>query len=344
MSLLQIKNLHVTFQTPKGTVHAVNGLSLDIREGKTLCIVGESGSGKSVTAMSVLGLLEENATVSGEILFGEKEGEKHCLTKLSERELSAVRGNQISMIFQEPMTALNPVFTIKRQLCEPFIYHQKMNKKQAKKQALEMVKLVQIANAERVLEDYPHTLSGGMRQRVMIAMALSCKPKLLIADEPTTALDVTVQAQILDLMRALKQEQNTAILFITHDLGVVREMADDVAVMYLGEAVELCDKNTLFGGSRYLHPYTEGLMRSIPSARKRRAKLPCIEGNVPHPLHFPKGCKFASRCRYATPRCLQKLPELAEVETGHFIRCYYPQKYARRTRAHKEKELEKNAD
>ena len=344
MPLLQIKNLHVTFQTPKGTVHAVNGLSLDIREGKTLCIVGESGSGKSVTAMSILGLLEENATLFGEILFRGKDGEKRCLTKLSERELSAVRGNQISMIFQEPMTALNPVFTIERQLCEPFIYHRKLTKKQAKAQALEMVKLVQIPNADRVLSGYPHTLSGGMRQRVMIAMALSCEPKLLIADEPTTALDVTVQAQILDLMRGLQREKNTAVLFITHDLGVVREMADDVAVMYLGEAVELCDKDTLFGGSKYLHPYTEGLMRSIPSARKRRAKLPCIEGNTPHPLHLPKGCKFASRCKYATARCLEKLPELAEVEKGHFIRCYYPQKYARRTRAHKEKELEKNAD
>ena len=343
---LEVKNLVVSFRTQAGKVQAVRDISFDLYKGETLAIVGESGSGKSVTATSILRLLDRNGEIEkGKILFKEKEeSEPIDLTKLSLKDMQRVRGNRISMIFQEPMTALNPVFTIKRQLCEPFIYHQKMNKKQAKKQALEMVKLVQIANAERVLEDYPHTLSGGMRQRVMIAMALSCKPKLLIADEPTTALDVTVQAQILDLMRALKQEQNTAILFITHDLGVVREMADDVAVMYLGEAVELCDKNTLFGGSRYLHPYTEGLMRSIPSARKRRAKLPCIEGNVPHPLHFPKGCKFASRCRYATPRCLQKLPELAEVETGHFIRCYYPQKYARRTRAHKEKELEKNAD
>ena len=257
MALLETKDLHTFFKTRRGIVKAVNGVSYSIDSGKTLGIVGESGSGKSVSAMSILKLLDGNGYVdSGEILFDGKD-----MTKISMNEMYHIRGNKISVIFQEPMTALNPVFSIERQLSEPFIIHRGMNKKQAAQAAVKMLADVKIPNPEVVVKQYPHQLSGGMRQRVMIAIALACEPKLLIADEPTTALDVTIQAQILRLMNNLKEEHGTAIMFITHDLGVINQMADDVAVMYCGQVVEHVPAKTLFGGSSTLqHPYTEGLL------------------------------------------------------------------------------------
>ena len=255
MELLEVKNLHTYFKTKRGTVKAVNGVSYSVESGKTLGIVGESGSGKSVSAMSIIKLLDGNGYIdSGEIIF---DGED--LVNVPIREMMHIRGNDISVIFQEPMTSLNPVFTIEKQVSEPFIIHQRMTKTQAAKEVVKMLSLVKIPNPESVAKQYPHQLSGGMRQRVMIAMALACRPKLLIADEPTTALDVTIQAQILKLMNELKHDIGTSILFITHDLGVINQMADDVAVMYCGEVVEKAPVKTIFGKeSLFSHPYTEG--------------------------------------------------------------------------------------
>ena len=306
MALLEVKNLHTYFKTRKGIVKAVNDVSYSLDSGKTIGIVGESGSGKSVSAMSILQLLDGNGYIAeGEVIFEGKD-----LTKLSQQEMYSIRGNKISVIFQEPMTSLNPVFTIKRQLSEPFIIHQKMSKKEAEKKAVEMLYAVQIPNPETVLLQYPHQLSGGMRQRVMIAMALACKPKILIADEPTTALDVTIQAQILHLMNELQRENGTAIIFITHDLGVINEMADDVVVMYCGQVVEQASARTIFSQDcPASHPYTEGLMHSIPRMDNVGTKLKPIPGVVPHPLALPKGCKFAPRCKYATQRCLEEESE-----------------------------------
>ena len=325
MALLEVKNLHTYFKTRKGIVKAVNDVSYSVEAGRTLGIVGESGSGKSVSAMSILQLLDTNGYIdSGEILF---EGED--LTKKSLQEMYHIRGNKISVIFQEPMTSLNPVFTVSKQLSEPFIIHQNMSKKEAAQKAIEMLYAVQIPNPEEVARQYPHQLSGGMRQRVMIAMALACKPKILIADEPTTALDVTIQAQILKLMNDLQKEQGTAILFITHDLGVINEMADDVVVMYCGQVVEQTSAKVIFTDCPTSHPYTEGLMHSIPRLDSVGARLKPIPGTVPHPLALPKGCKFAPRCKYATQRCLEQEPELREVTPGQKIRCFYPEKEVR---------------
>ena len=326
MALLEVKNLHTYFKTRKGIVKAVNDVSYSLDSGKTIGIVGESGSGKSVSAMSILQLLDGNGYIAeGEVIFEGKD-----LTKLSQQEMYSIRGNKISVIFQEPMTSLNPVFTVKRQLSEPFIIHQKMSKKEAEKKAVEMLYAVQIPNPETVLLQYPHQLSGGMRQRVMIAMALACKPKILIADEPTTALDVTIQAQILHLMNELQRENGTAIIFITHDLGVINEMADDVVVMYCGQVVEMATVDTIFGKNSYSHPYTEGLMTSIPRLdTPAGTRLEAIPGAVPHPLDLPKGCKFAPRCKYCTERCREEEPELVEIEENHQIRCFYPDKEAR---------------
>lgn len=327
MALLEIKNLHTYFETKKGTVKAVNGVTYSVEPGKTLGIVGESGSGKSVSAMSVLKLLDGNGRIAkGEIHFNGMN-----LADVSVKDMSKIRGNDISVIFQEPMTSLNPVFTIERQLAEPFIIHQKMNKKLAKEKVVEMLALVKIPNPEAVAKQYPHQLSGGMRQRVMIAMALACRPKLLIADEPTTALDVTIQAQILKLMNELKTTIGTSILFITHDLGVINEMADDVAVMYCGQVVEKATARTIFGKeSKYSHPYTEGLMVSIPRLdTPADTRLEAIPGSVPHPLDLPVGCKFAPRCKYATEKCQKEEPEFKEVLPGHEIRCFYPVKGVR---------------
>ena len=331
MALLAVKNLHTYFKTRKGIVKAVNDVSYSLEGGKTIGIVGESGSGKSVSAMSILQLLDGNGYIAeGEVIFEDRD-----LTKLTQQEMYEIHGNKISVIFQEPMTSLNPVFTIKKQLSEPFIIHQGMKKKEAEKKALEMLAAVQIPNPEAVLRQYPHQLSGGMRQRVMIAMALACKPKILIADEPTTALDVTIQAQILRLMNELQKENGTAIIFITHDLGVINEMADDVVVMYCGQVVEQTSAKTIFTDCPVSHPYTEGLMHSIPRLDSVGNKLEPIPGAVPHPLALPKGCKFAPRCKYATQKCLDEEPALTEVTPGQKIRCHYPEKEVRRSEEHK---------
>lgn len=333
MALLEVKHLHTYFKTRKGIVKAVNDVSYELESGRTVGIVGESGSGKSVSAMSILRLLDGNGYIdSGEILFEGKD-----LTKLKIDELYKIRGDKISVIFQEPMTSLNPVFTVKKQLAEPFIIHRGMKKKQANAEVIKMLEAVQIPNPEAVARQYPHQLSGGMRQRVMIAMALACRPKILIADEPTTALDVTIQAQILRLMNDLQRENGTSIIFITHDLGVINEMADDVVVMYCGQVVEKSSARTIFTDCEYSHPYTEGLMYSIPRLDAPGAKLEPIPGAVPHPLALPKGCKFAPRCKYCTQKCIDNEPELRENVSGQMIRCFYPKKEDRRSAEHKEK-------
>ena len=327
MSLLELKDLHTFFKTKKGIVKAVNGVSYSVEAGKTLGVVGESGSGKSVSAMSILHLIDANGYVdSGEIWFDGRE-----VSHLSIDELYKIRGNEISVIFQEPMTSLNPVFTVEKQMIEPFMVHQGMTKREAKEHVIGMLKDVKIPNPEIVAKQYPFELSGGMRQRVMIAMALACKPKLLIADEPTTALDVTIQAQILKLMNELKKEKGTAIMFITHDLGVINQMADDVAVLYCGQVVEMASVDTIFDGKTpYQHPYTEGLMLSIPRLDTPvNTRLEVIPGSVPHPLDLPKGCKFCTRCKYATDKCREIEPEYREVAPGHMIRCHYPEKEKR---------------
>ena len=327
MKLLEIKDLHTYFTTRRGLIKAVNGVSLSIESGRTLGVVGESGSGKSQTAMSILQLFEKNQKIhGGEIYFQGRE-----ISKLSREELYKIRGNSISMIFQEPMTSLNPVFSIKRQIGEVFMLHQGMKKKEAEAKAVEMLAAVKIPNPEVVANQYPHQLSGGMRQRVMIAMALACRPQLLIADEPTTALDVTIQAQILRLMNDLKHETNTAIMFITHDLGVINQMADDVAVMYCGQVVEVAPVDYIFKPvTNFSHPYTEALLKSIPLLSSTQdQRLDMIPGAVPHPLDLPKGCKFAPRCKYATEKCRNEQPDLVNVSDVQQVRCFYPQKGVR---------------
>ena len=276
--------------------------------------------------MSILRLLDANGYIDGgSIMF-----EGRDMTRLPISEVQKIRGNKISVIFQEPMTSLNPVFTIERQVSEPFMIHQGMNRREAAVKAVEMLRDVKIPNPETVVKQYPHQLSGGMRQRVMIAMALACRPKLLIADEPTTALDVTIQAQILKLMNDLKREHGTSILFITHDLGVICQMADDIAVMYCGQVVELASARTVFSHPRYSHPYTEGLMVSIPRLdTPANVRLDAIPGAVPHPLALPKGCKFAPRCKYCTRKCEEEEPEFVTVGENHQIRCFYPDQEAR---------------
>ena len=330
MSLLEVKNLHTYFKTKKGIVKAVNDVTYTLDEGKTLGIVGESGSGKSVSAMSIIKLLDGNGWIdSGSVTFNGRDI-LHC----TEKEMYHIRGNEISVIFQEPMTSLNPVFTIERQIGEVLQIHQNMSKKQAYAKAASLLADVKIPNPERVAKQYPFQLSGGMRQRVMIAMALACKPKLLIADEPTTALDVTIQAQILKLMNELKYQTGTSILFITHDLGVIHEMADEVAVMYCGQIVEKADAKEIFHESVYSHPYTEGLMISIPRLNTPKGKkLDAIPGAVPNPLYLPKGCKFAPRCKYCTQKCLEEEPPLSEVGPNHLVRCFYAEKAVRQQNA-----------
>ena len=325
--LLEVDDLHTFFKTKKGIVKAVNGVSYRVEPGKTLGIVGESGSGKSVSAMSILKLLDGNGYIdSGTITF-----KGSNLAECTINDMYQIRGNEISVIFQEPMTSLNPVYTIEKQLNEVYLTHQKITKKEASEKSLEMLKAVKIPNPESVMKQFPHQLSGGMRQRVMIAMALACEPSLLIADEPTTALDVTIQAQILKLMNELKKEKGTSILFITHDLGVINQMADEVAVMYCGQVVEMCKARTIFAKETTCsHPYTEGLMTSIPRLDTPvGARLEAIPGAVPHPLNLPKGCKFAPRCKYATEKCMNEEPKLELAEDNHLIRCFYPDKEAR---------------
>lgn len=325
--LLEVDDLHTFFKTKKGIVKAVNGVSYRVEPGKTLGIVGESGSGKSVSAMSILKLLDGNGYIdSGTITFKGRN-----LAECTINDMYQIRGNEISVIFQEPMTSLNPVYTIEKQLNEVYLTHQKITKKEASEKSLEMLKAVKIPNPESVMKQFPHQLSGGMRQRVMIAMALACEPSLLIADEPTTALDVTIQAQILKLMNELKKEKGTSILFITHDLGVINQMADEVAVMYCGQVVEMCKARTIFAKETTCsHPYTEGLMTSIPRLDTPvGARLEAIPGAVPHPLNLPKGCKFAPRCKYASEKCMNEEPKLELAEDNHLIRCFYPDKEAR---------------
>ena len=326
MALLEINDLRTFFTTKRGIIKAVNGVSYTVESGRTLGVVGESGSGKSVSAMSILRLLDANGYIDGgSIMF-----EGRDMTRLPISEVQKIRGNKISVIFQEPMTSLNPVFTIERQVSEPFMIHQGMNRREAAVKAVEMLRDVKIPNPETVVKQYPHQLSGGMRQRVMIAMALACRPKLLIADEPTTALDVTIQAQILKLMNDLKREHGTSILFITHDLGVICQMADDIAVMYCGQVVELASARTVFSHPRYSHPYTAGLMVSIPRLdTPANVRLDAIPGAVPHPLALPKGCKFAPRCKYCTRKCEEEEPEFVTVGENHQIRCFYPDQEAR---------------
>jgi peptide/nickel transport system ATP-binding protein len=327
MALLEVRDLHTYFRTKRGLVKAVFGVSYSIEAGRTLGIVGESGSGKSVSAMSILKLLDGNGYIdSGEIYFDGQD-----LTKLSVKEITKIRGNKISVIFQEPMTSLNPVFKIEKQIGESFMVHQGMGRKDAYAQSVRMLADVQIPNPDKVAKQYPFQLSGGMRQRVMIAMALACRPDMLIADEPTTALDVTIQAQILKLMNELRREKGTSILFITHDLGVINEMADDVAVMYCGQVVETAPVRTIFGkDTAASHPYTEGLMTSIPHLETPQGvRLQAIPGSVPHPLAIPSGCRFAPRCKYCQSRCEKESPPFMEISSSHSVRCFYPQKEAR---------------
>ena len=315
-SLLSVNQLKTAFETEYGKVVSVDDVSFYVKKGETLAIVGESGSGKSVTALSVMRLLGKR----GSIEHGEINLEGKDLTALSIKEFQPLRGNEISMIFQEPMTALNPVFTIGHQLVEAILLHTEVDKKEAKEIAQNMLDKVGIPNAARVMKQFPFALSGGMRQRVMIAMALVCKPKLLIADEPTTALDVTVQAQIMRLMNELCNELQTSVLLITHDLGVVAEMADRVIVMYAGQVVEEADVFTLF--DRPLHPYTMGLMDSIPSMEFDGKELKAIPGTIPGRYQNIVGCRFANRCAFATERCKQEQPPLMEVKPGQKTRCF----------------------
>ena len=313
--LLKVEDLKVRFKTEDGHISTVNGVTFSVEEGETLAIVGESGSGKSVTSLALMGILPAN----GEIYEGALTFEDKNLRKLSKKEYRQIRGNDIAMIFQEPMTALNPVFTIGYQLRETLILHYKMTKEQAQKKGFEMLETVGIPDAEKVMGRFPHQLSGGMRQRVMIAMALSCNPKLLIADEPTTALDVTIQAQILTLMRNLKEKSNTSIMIITHDLGVVAELADRVIVMYAGEVVEEAPIYELF--EKPLHPYTQGLIASIPKIHDVVDELYSIEGTVPNPSNMPSGCKFYARCPLGDIECTKVNPELEYVSEKHAKRC-----------------------
>ena len=317
MALLEIHDLHTFFKTKKGIVKAVNGVSYSVEPGKTLGVVGESGSGKSVSAMSILKLLDGNGYIdSGEIIFDGKN-----LADVSVKDMCKIRGNEISVIFQEPMTSLNPIFTVERQLSEPFIIHQGMNKKEAAVKVVEMLKDVRIPNPEAVAKQYPHQLSGGMRQRVMIAMALACRPKLLIADEPTTALDVTIQAQILKLMNDLKKEKGTSILFITHDLGVVANIAQKIAVMYSGIIVESGTCEDIFYRPR--HPYTWALIRSVPRLDlKNKQELATIPGTPPDLLNPPVGCPFCTRCSYCMPICKEEMPEATEFGGEHKAACW----------------------
>lgn len=314
--LLEVKNLTTEFKLKRGTVKAVDDISFTIDKGEILAIVGESGSGKSVTSLSIMGLLQ----LPGRISSGEINFKSQFLNKMSQKELRKIRGNQISMIFQEPMTSLNPVSRIKTQIMENIMAHMKITKKQALARTIEMLDTVGIPSPAERANDYPHQMSGGMRQRVMTAMALSCDPELLIADEPTTALDVTIQAQILELLYKMREKFHMAVLLITHDLGVVSEAADRVIVMYCGKIVEEADVKSLF--AKPLHPYTVGLLQSIPQIDDDSDdRLYMIKGMVPNPLRMPPGCPFSDRCDSCMERCTQEMPELQELD-GHKVRCF----------------------
>lgn len=314
--LLEVSDLKTEFLTSNGTVRVVDGVGFVLNKGETLGVVGESGCGKSMTSMSIMGLLPKG---QGRIAGGDVRFHNQSLLTMSPREMRQVRGNRISMIFQEPMTSLNPIFKIGNQISEALRFHKKISKKEAWSQTVSMLKKVGIPRPEEIAKEYPHQLSGGMRQRVMIAMSMSCNPEVLIADEPTTALDVTIQAQILELMRELQQEQGTAIMLITHDLGVVAEACQRVIVMYAGQVVEEAEVGMLF--KHPLHPYTKGLLGSLPQLAGEKKRLEPIPGSVPSPGSMPVGCRFAPRCSYRTNACLDIQPELIEVEQGHKCRC-----------------------
>ena len=315
--LLSVRDLKTYFHTDEGVVRAVDGLTYDLAKGGTLGIVGESGCGKSVHALSVMRLIP---TPPGKIVSGEIWFEGRNLLTLSDEEMRHIRGNRIAMIFQEPMTSLNPVLTIGEQIAEAVILHQKLDKKTAWDRAADMLERVKIPLARERLKDYPHQFSGGMRQRVMIAMALSCNPSILIADEPTTALDVTIQAQILDLIRDLQKEFHMSVIVITHNLGVVAEMTDNVVVMYAGKPVEHADVNRVFRDPK--HPYTWGLLHSIPKLHERKERLIPIEGQPPSLIDLPPGCPFAPRCPFAMEICVQVDPPDVDIQAGHYAKCY----------------------
>lgn len=316
--ILEVNDLQTTFFTDSGEIPAVDHINFHLRDGEILGIVGESGCGKSVTSLSVMGLVPSppGKIVGGEILYNDQD-----LTRLSEKEMRQIRGNDIAMIFQEPMTSLNPLFTIGNQMVEAILLHEKdWSKKKAQERAVEMLKLVGLPRADALLKDYPHQLSGGMRQRVMIAMALVCNPRILIADEPTTALDVTIQAQILKLMKDLNVRLGTAILLITHDLGVVAESCERVVVMYAGQIIEEAPTKLIFEDPQ--HPYTKGLIQSVPDMRYKKDRLYSIPGNVPKPGSITSGCRFAARCEFAFERCWKENPELYETADVHQTRCF----------------------
>ncbi|MBP2033016.1 oligopeptide transport system ATP-binding protein [Clostridium algifaecis] len=321
--LLEINNLRTSFHTYLGDIKAVRGVSLYLYKGEALGIVGESGSGKSITMMSIMRLLPENAEIKADsIKFNNKD-----LNKLSDRDMENIRGNEIGMIFQDPMTSLNPVFKIGYQLAEPLIKHKHMSKKEANKKVIEILRLVGIPGAEKRINQYPHEFSGGMRQRALIAMALVCNPKLLIADEPTTALDVTIQAQILELMKNLKSKIDMSIILITHDLGVVADLCNRINVMYGGMIIESGSTRDIFYNPR--HPYTWGLLKSIPNPKEKiKGKLTPIEGTPPDLLKPPTGCPFAPRCDYTMKICLNNMPEAFKIDKGHFASCWLNHKNA----------------
>jgi peptide/nickel transport system ATP-binding protein/oligopeptide transport system ATP-binding protein len=323
MPLLDVRNLKTYFYTEDGVVRAVDGVDFSIEAEKTLGVVGESGCGKSVTARAIMGLIQSPGKIEAGEIFLNHDGETIDLTKLAPmgKKMRSIRGNKIAMIFQEPMTSLNPVYTIGNQITETIILHQGLRKREARKRAIEMLTAVGISSPEQRVDEYPHQLSGGMRQRAMIAMALSCHPSLLIADEPTTALDVTIQAQVLDLMNDLRKKFGASILFITHDLGVIAKMADHVVVMYLGKIVESAPVRDIFKDPK--HPYTHGLMDSIPSLKmSRKKRLVPIKGIVPDPLGAPQGCGFEPRCPSAMERCKAHIPLLKEVIPNHLAACW----------------------
>jgi oligopeptide/dipeptide ABC transporter ATP-binding protein len=314
-NVLEVKDLQIEFQIDEKYYKAVQGVDFHIQPGETLGLVGESGCGKSVTSLSIMRLLKDPTKVTGQVFYNNRD-----LLELSEPQMRKVRGNEIGMIFQEPMTSLNPVHKIGRQISETLLLHRGMNKSQAHKEAIEMLKRVGIPRPEQIVDEYPHQLSGGMRQRVMIAIAMACSPSLLIADEPTTALDVTIQAQILELMKKLAKENGTSILLITHDLGVVAETCDRVAVMYAGRIVEEGPVRKIFHNPQ--HPYTRGLLNSIPKMTGERKRLEPILGNVPSVRNMPEGCRFAPRCPFVMDKCIPNNPDLYEVEEGHTSRCF----------------------
>jgi len=315
-ALLEVRELRTSFQGERGEVRAVDGVSLRLERGRTLGIVGESGCGKSVTALSIMGLVPSPGRIAG----GEVRFDGVDLLKVTAAQLRDLRGDQLSMIFQEPMTSLNPAFPVGDQIAETLVRHRNLGRQEADAQAIEMLRRVRIPSPQTRARDYPHQLSGGMRQRVMIAMALACNPKLLIADEPTTALDVTIQAQILDLMRALREELGTAIILITHDLGVIAELADDVIVMYAGQVIERCSVERLFAEPQ--HPYTIGLLGSIPRLHLEQERLAAIQGFVPNAAALPPGCRFHPRCPFAVDKCRHEVPPLMEITPQHEAACW----------------------